>query len=282
MTDLQRSFLSILDEANTNVHKEFAGAQFYEADHNLTLLGAPWRFVFNVPAAGSKGVNTTAIIDYFPDRGIFGSVQHIDQPWLEDRVIPLPIPLDLSEAEALARKAGYTGNIAVINLRWALYPGVNEPSYILTMSSNVHVFVGVYSRTVHPYLKAAIRATDEAHLAQVAAPSKLAELDSAEILGSSILINPSVLKVVAQPSGFNWKVSIEVAEQDPNVEYLPYFIVETKDGPDWPPHSGIGPVIPPVTLHQALYQAGTKGIAVVGSNHTIDLDYQPYKLPPGE
>lgn len=279
MADLQRTFLSILDEANVNVQKEFTGAQFYEADNNQSRPGTPWRFVFNVPAANSQEMNSTAFINYFPDLGIFGPIQHIDQPWLDNRVVPLPIALDLSEAKELVRKAGYTGDITVINLRWALYPGVNEPSYIFTMTTNVHVFVGVYTKTVQPYQKAAILASDDAHLTQVAVPSKLALVDSTEILGSTILINPSVLVVKAQPSGFNWKVSIKIGEHDPQVEYLPYFIVETQDGPEWPSQGGIGPVIPPVTLSQVIYKVGTKGIAVVGSNHTIHFDYQPYLTP---
>jgi hypothetical protein len=42
--------------------------------------------------------------------------------------------------------------------------------------------------------------------------AKFANVNSAKINGSSILINPSVAEVVAQPSGFNWKVQITVED----------------------------------------------------------------------
>jgi len=98
--------------------------------------------------------------------------------------------------------------------------------------------------------------------------SRLAPVDSAEIIGSSILLNPSILDVKAQPSGFNWHVHIVVGDefQPIEVEYLPYYVVESRKGPGWPKHGGIGPVVLPVDVRVPIYRTGSKGIVVVGAN----------------
>jgi hypothetical protein len=95
-----------------------------------------------------------------------------------------------------------------------------------------------------------------------------AQVDNAQILWSSILLNPNILEVKAQPSGFNWNVHIVVGDEiEPiEVEYLPYYVVETRTGPGWPNNAGIGPVILPVDVRQPIYRTGSKGIAVVGAN----------------
>jgi len=95
-----------------------------------------------------------------------------------------------------------------------------------------------------------------------------AQVDNAQIAWSDILLNPNILGVKAQPSGFNWNVHIVVGDEiEPiEVEYLPYYVVETRTGPGWPKNAGIGPVVPPVYVHQAIYRTGSKGIAVVGAN----------------
>lgn len=145
MSDTTGTFLDMLNQANAIAQQYYPGSQFYEADLNIQLAGSPWRFVFNDP---STSPNSTVIVKNY--LGQFQlPPQHVDQPWLEDRVIPLPISLDLAVAEQLARNAGYSGNITMITLRWPLYPGVNEPSYIFTMpAEGGWVFVGVYSRRV--------------------------------------------------------------------------------------------------------------------------------------
>lgn len=131
-------FLDILNQANAIVNQAYPGAQFYEADQPEPATGN-WRFVFNVP--NKTEVNGTAILWYVA--GKFSKPEYIAQPWLEDRVIPLPIKMDLSTAQTLAGKAGYPPPYKNITLRWALYPGVYEPSYIFGTAAGF-VFVGVY------------------------------------------------------------------------------------------------------------------------------------------
>ena len=136
-------FLKMLDTGHAIVLKEFPQAQLYEADWNR---GQPelWRFVYNDPATAP---NSTIILNNV--KGQFEPPRHIDSPWLEDRVIPFPVPMNLSVAEALAKKAGFDGDIAAITLRWPLYPESHEPCYILGIpSQHVHVFVGVYTHQV--------------------------------------------------------------------------------------------------------------------------------------
>lgn len=112
--------------------------------------------------------------------------------------------------------------------------------------------------------------------------TKLAEVESATIIGSSIMLNPSILQVVAQASGFNYELKISVEDLGASEvipEYLNYYIIEIKTGPDWPKHAGLGPVIPPTHLGMGVYKTGSKGIAVVGSNQTINLDVSPPGMP---
>lgn len=145
MSETTGTFLDMLNQANQIVQKSYPGAQFYEASLNIEMAGSPWRFVFNDP---STSPNSTVILKNY--MGQFQlPPQHVDQPWLEDRVIPLPINLDLATAEQLARQAGYSGNISAITLRWPLYPGEYEPYYIFAMPvEGGWVFVGVYDRKV--------------------------------------------------------------------------------------------------------------------------------------
>lgn len=142
------TFLDMLNEASTIVRQDYPGAEFYESSLNIQMAGSGWRFVFNIPATGSGRTNTTVFL--FNVMGQFQTPpQHIDQPWLEDVIIPLPIDLDLEQAVKLAAEQKFTGNIVNYTLRWALYPGVTEPSYILAIpSQNVRVWVGVYTQKV--------------------------------------------------------------------------------------------------------------------------------------
>lgn len=109
----------------------------------------------------------------------------------------------------------------------------------------------------------------------IAQITKLAQVDSAKLIGNSILINPPLLEVVAQRSGFNWELKIVAGSNLPPIviEYWPYYVVETQDGPGWPPHAGIGPVIPPTTLYKPATQLGTKGIVVIGKDFQQTFDY---------
>jgi hypothetical protein len=145
MTEAADVFLEYLTEANKLVTARYPSAQFYEADlSHAGLPGAQWRFVFNDP---STAPNSTVIIKRL-EQG-FGEPQHIDEPWLEDRVIQLPVKLGLEEARALCQTRGCGGQVTAITLRYPLYPGVKEPSYILTMSAaGRRCWVGVNSREV--------------------------------------------------------------------------------------------------------------------------------------
>lgn len=141
------TFLDRLHEAAAIVRKHYPGAQLLEADIDLERFGCGWRFVFDVPAAGFKDTHSTAILCH--DGARFQTPQHIETPWLTDKPIPLPIELDIQEAEDLAQRAGYTGEITSVHLRWVLHPGIDEPHYILTIPErDVLVFVGVYTRKV--------------------------------------------------------------------------------------------------------------------------------------
>lgn len=142
---MAESFLQMLDQANAIVTSDYPGATFYEASLNIEMAGSPWQFVFSDP---NTVPNSTVILtNYMGDFQL--PPKHFNAPWGGDRTIRLPIPMSLEEAEALARSAGYTGNIVNITLRWPLTASSLEPLYIFAVpSQNVHVFVGVYTHRV--------------------------------------------------------------------------------------------------------------------------------------
>ena len=143
------SFLGVVNIAVRLVTEEYPGAELYEGD-GISPSGPTtnpqdvnsWRFVFRVPDNKTAFIHTT-------EWGEFGPIQLIDQPWLEDRVIPWPFEMDIVTADELLKNAGYTGPYTTVTVRWPLYPGVNEPSYIFNLSGE-YVFVGIYTGNVHP------------------------------------------------------------------------------------------------------------------------------------
>jgi hypothetical protein len=109
---------------------------------------------------------------------------------------------------------------------------------------------------------------------QLADLVQLAEVDSANLHIYDFRGVPiAVLEVVARSSGFNWDLNIRPGFVDEVVEYFPYLIVETKMSADWPKDAGIGPVVPPTSLHKPINHFGTKGIEVLGRDSRLKLDY---------
>lgn len=155
------TFLEILMEADALVLANYPGAQFFEA-YAPVKEGATrpeeiktWRFVFDVPPGSPEcpetlSSHTTAVLWY--GRGSFGKINHICEMFCGDRVIPLPIKMDVGEAITLLQKAGYTDPFTSVVLRWPLTPGNNEPYYIFEMQGSF-TFVGVYDGKVNPQIK---------------------------------------------------------------------------------------------------------------------------------
>jgi hypothetical protein len=142
------AFLTMLNQAAAIARRHYPGAQLLEADVNFDLYGRGWRFVFNLPATSVRPMAATAIL-YNVDGEFVEPIQHIDAPWSSSKPIPLPIDLDVGEAEDLALEAGYGGLVSSIILRWALHPDAKEPHYVLTIpEQDVLVFIGVRSREV--------------------------------------------------------------------------------------------------------------------------------------
>ncbi len=144
------SFLGVANIAVRLVTEQYPGAVLYEGDgrptkgptedvHDVTR----WRFVFRTEDGGTAMIHSTAW-------GEFGPVSYVDQPWLEDVVIPWPMEMDIVEADQLLKGAGFTGAYGAVTLRWPLYPGSDEPCYIFGMVDGAHVFVGAYTRKVTP------------------------------------------------------------------------------------------------------------------------------------
>lgn len=127
---------------------------------------------------------------------------------------------------------------------------------------------------------AELRDTDNAHTQAAAELTSLSQLESATVIPSSIRLNPSLLQVLAQAPGFNYRLSVVPAD-NPGLDpaYWPYWVVQTKTGPGWPSDAGIGPVIPPKSVTVPINRVGSKGVLVVGSNQSIALEAKAF-LPP--
>jgi len=142
------SFLGMANIAVRLVSKKYPGAKLYEGD-GVSPSGPTtdvkninsWRFVFQLPDNATATIQSSVW-------GEFQPIQYIPQPWLGDIVIPWPIKMDITEADRLLKRAGYTKAYGTANLRWPLYPGNNEPYYIFGFGQSVFVFVGVYTGQV--------------------------------------------------------------------------------------------------------------------------------------
>ena len=142
------SFHGMLSEAQKIVRKHYPGARFLEADIDYETFGSGWRFVFDVPATSLKEAQSTVIL--YNVMGQFQMpLQLVEAPWSGDQPIPLPLPVIVEEAEELAQHASNNGVVTSASLRWVLFPGIEEPHYILTVPDrDLQVFVGAYSRQV--------------------------------------------------------------------------------------------------------------------------------------
>jgi hypothetical protein len=143
------SFLGMANIAVRLVRDRYQDAQLYEGDG--ISPGGPttkvqdvnsWRFVFRAGDGGTAIIKSTVW-------GEFGPIQYIPEPWLEDRVIPWPIDMEITQADDLLKQAGYTQPYSSVTLRWPLYPGMNQPFYIFQVEGVGFVFVGIYDRSVH-------------------------------------------------------------------------------------------------------------------------------------
>jgi hypothetical protein len=80
----------------------------------------------------------------------FDPVQFVGHPMMGTCDLPWPITMDVMQAAILLEQAGYTGTFTSFAYRWPLYPGLNEPYYIFTMSTGPSILVGITSHDVFP------------------------------------------------------------------------------------------------------------------------------------
>lgn len=79
--------------------------------------------------------------------------QIVESPWLEDRPLPNKITVDLPKAydRVLQANLAFDSVDPAIVLRFPLHPGVNEPSYVFTVSAKEKrkfIAVSLYSSKV--------------------------------------------------------------------------------------------------------------------------------------
>jgi hypothetical protein len=104
--------------------------------------------------------------------------------------------------------------------------------------------------------------------------TRLTHVDSVGLFEVLFRGGPEVwLQATAQRSGFNWELKIQPGFSDQLIDYVPYFVVETKIGPAGKPGQGPGPVVPPSTLHASVTHFGSKGIEVIGLGFQKKFEY---------
>lgn len=132
-----------------------------------------------------------------------------------------------------------------------------------------------------PWLMGAVVDTDPAAVAAAGNLPSLAELEAARVVGSPSPTFPPVLEVSAQAGGFNYALAIGVGEADPSrPDYVPYFVTQTQTSQDWPPNSGLGPIVLPQLLCQPIRSIGRRGIVVFGANNSsIQFNLPAPELP---
>ncbi|EST34914.1 hypothetical protein [Streptomyces roseochromogenus] len=142
-------FLDLLERAVSAAREQFPDAEFYEADGSNPDQPTPnvhdigmWRFVFRVEEG-------TVFVKTAKPWGDLDQPELVPHPWLEDRVIPQPVPMDITAADKLLKEQGhYAGPYTNVTLRWPLFPGVTEPSYFFKTVGLGFISVGVYSHQV--------------------------------------------------------------------------------------------------------------------------------------
>ncbi|KAE8447111.1 hypothetical protein EG329_011095 [Mollisiaceae sp. DMI_Dod_QoI] len=147
---LTLSFLGFVNIGVNLIKKAFpVEAQLLEVDvtplipgpvTNINLLNQV-RIIARV-RAGKATTPITAILRS-TGWGEFGSIETINQPWMEDVVIDWPVKMELTASCKLLQAAGYTAPVENCTLRYPLYPRITEPFYIYELYNGQYVGVGV-------------------------------------------------------------------------------------------------------------------------------------------
>ncbi|KAH6956083.1 hypothetical protein DER45DRAFT_566138 [Fusarium avenaceum] len=133
------------------IKKQYPNANLLEVDATpLTRksVNNEWGLVNNRIVCGLSD-NKTAIIQS-TGWGEFGKVQTINSPFLGDQIISWPVSLDIHDAFAILRKAGYKGGVYAVTLRQPLYPGDDQPFYIFNVG-NEFIAVGTQDKKIHNF-----------------------------------------------------------------------------------------------------------------------------------
>ncbi|RAL09278.1 uncharacterized protein BO97DRAFT_458445 [Aspergillus homomorphus CBS 101889] len=142
-------FLGNINIAVRLMRKTYPDAQLYEVKAtDLSPRPTATTSLTAVFRVGDGDSNATALIST-GDRmwGEWGDVEFIPESWLGGAVIPWPIEMDVDEADALLRDAGFTGRYTVVTLRWPLCSGLDGPGYVFEVGRE-NVFVGARDGTV--------------------------------------------------------------------------------------------------------------------------------------
>lgn len=142
------SFFGRVNIAVRLVHEEYPDAQLYfvkattippkpvNSPNELEHL----EVVFNAYKNGKQGTVTIESVGW----GEFGPPRFLQGPLVGDAVIPWPPKklIEITEADAILKKAGYTQSYLSIYLSQPLYPGIQEPYYTFEFVNGSSILVG--------------------------------------------------------------------------------------------------------------------------------------------
>jgi hypothetical protein len=110
-----------------------------------------FRFVYNNQGTPNSKFDS-AFLRYGPPPKLFGAVQGVASPFVEDRQIPHAPKMSLKHAVKHLRRAGYHQRFTDVTLRKPLEAGKTNPLYIFGLGKKGQNFVAVDTVThkVHP------------------------------------------------------------------------------------------------------------------------------------
>jgi hypothetical protein len=139
----------VVTNGTNRVLAAYPTAVFLEADGPWNQGGTrwDWRLVYGIPATHNSRPMTVFL--YSKDFQ-FTQPQLVQDLFLEDDPVPVPLEMGVIEANRLAVAAGYTGAIVATSARWQVtHPATPEPQIIFTIpSQGVEVKVGMRSKKV--------------------------------------------------------------------------------------------------------------------------------------
>ena len=145
----------LLDQAYDIVSAQYPDVRLFEAFGIVGETGGTsqadivrWQFVY---CDASVDCAATVILHW--ENGVFGNPEYVEDAWLEDEFIPLPLNSSIDDAVEIMSDAGYSGTFLNVTLRRPVGPVEAPEAYYIfrDQEDDLWVFVGVDSGEITTY-----------------------------------------------------------------------------------------------------------------------------------